>query len=170
MDDPREYTDNLIDPNAAPDKDIDSERAVLCLCLSHDKAREKCGKSLVKEDFSDNRNSVIYDCILSLYMRSVSIDRYTVADALDENGNINKAGGREYLYGIADMVAVLSNLDDYVNSVVEKSRLRKVNQALKKYVTMASTGHQSADSLIDASVTASSASVATPLPASSMFL
>ena len=152
MDD-RVYTDNLIDQAPIPNVDVDSERAVLCLCMSHDKALEKSAKELSRDDFSDSRNQVIFEHIMSMYMESRKIDRYTIADYLEDKGKINAAGTREYLYGIADMVAVLRNIDDYIGSVVEKSRLRKLYAVLNKFAQMSSAGRQSADSIIDGSVT-----------------
>lgn len=157
MDDDKLFSDNLIDPKGTPTVDIDSERAVLCLCLKHSKALEKCGRSLIKEDFADPRNACIFDSILALYMESRNIDRYTVGDALEDKGLMTKAGGRPYLYGIADMVAILANIDDYISNVVEKSRLRKIEQSLNKYQKLIASGKTSADSLIDQSVTELSA-------------
>ena len=153
MDEDRIYSDNLIDPVSVPNVDVDSERAVLCLCLKHDKALEKSAKSLMKDDFSDPRNACIYDSILALYIESRKIDRYTVADYIEDNGRINAAGGRDYLYATADMVAVLSNIDDYIAKVVEKSRLRKISKSLNKYLQMANSGRNSSNSIIDESVT-----------------
>ena len=152
MDD-RVYEDNLIDPTPVPNVDVDSERAVLCLCMSHDKALEKSAKNLTKDDFSDSRNQVIFEHIMSMYMESRKIDRYTIADYLEDNGRINAAGTREYLYGIADMVAVQLNIDDYIGSVVEKSRLRKINMAFTRFAQLSASGRQRADSIIDESVT-----------------
>ena len=96
MDD-RVYEDNLIDPTPVPNVDVDSERAVLCLCMSHDKALEKSAKNLTKDDFSDSRNQVIFEHIMSMYMESRKIDRYTIADYLEDNGRINAVGTHEEL-------------------------------------------------------------------------
>ncbi|SCW60477.1 replicative DNA helicase [Ruminococcaceae bacterium YRB3002] len=153
MSEDRYFSDNLMEPQQPANVDVDSERAVLCLCLKHEKALEKCGRSLVKDDFSDTRNSVIFEAIFSLYMESRRIDRYTVADLLEDKGLLGKAGGREYLYDIGDMVAVISNIDDYIGSVVEKSRLRKLNQTLARFVQMAASGRHKADAIIDQTVT-----------------
>ena len=153
MDNDRVYSDNLIDTAPQANVDVDSEKAVLCLCLKHDNALEKCGKSLVKEDFSDSRNACIYEHILSLYMESRKVDRYTVADYLESQGKDYAAGGRPYLYEIAEMVAVISNIDDYIASVVEKSRLRKISATLAKFSQIASQGKDSANSIINSSIT-----------------
>ena len=69
------------------------------------------------------------------------IDRYLLGEPalsfyLEDNGRINAAGTREYLYGIADMVAVQLNIDDYIGSVVEKSRLRKINMAFTRFAQL----------------------------------
>lgn len=153
MDNDRVYADNLIDTAPQPNVDVDSEKAVLCLCLMHDSALEKCGKSLVKEDFSDSRNACIYEHILSLYMESRKIDRYTVADYLEAEGKDYTAGGRPYLYEIAEMVAVISNIDDYIGSVVEKSRLRKLSASLSKFAQLASHGKDSSKAIISEAIT-----------------
>ena len=152
-DDSRNYPDNLIDGQTVPNTDVDSERAVLCLCLKHEKALEKCSQKLVRDDFSDPRNGCIFGSILELYMESRKIDRYTVADHLESHGQIHSAGGRDYLYSIAEMVAVIANIDDYLGSVLGKSRLRQLSKLLNKYQTLASSGKQEADLIVDTAVT-----------------
>jgi len=152
MDEDRSYPDNLIEPNSQINIDLDSERAVLSLCMRHEETLEKCSQRLVREDFSDKRNATIYGHILDLYMESRKIDRYTVADYIQDKGNIHAAGGREYLYEMAEMVAVKANLDEYINSVVGKSRLRQLSRLLSKYQTMANSGKQDAEEIIDGSV------------------
>lgn len=153
MDEDRYYSDNLAEPAPSDvNTDLDSERAVLCLLMKHEKALEGCSQKLTKDDFFDKRNQTIYESILSLYMESKSIDRYTIGDALDEKGKTALAGGREYLYGVADMVAVLSNLDTYIDSVREKSYLRSLTAVFNKYLTQAKSGKTDADSIINGAV------------------
>ena len=128
----RQYDNNLLNYGTAnPTSDIDVEMALLSVCLRQERAvNETVGKHLVKEDFADPRNRLIFDAITQLFLSDERIDRFTVSDLLSKNGNIEKAGGMQYIYRIADQAAVVSNVSGYIKIVREKSDMRKLVNTL----------------------------------------
>ena len=78
------YMDNLIDAGTVQDDSVEIEMALLSLCMRKDKAMlEAVENNLVKEDFSDPRNVLIFGTIVDMFLSNSSIDRFTVTNELE---------------------------------------------------------------------------------------
>ena len=110
----RELKDNLATGPAerpsVPLHDVETEKALLSLCIRNKEALDSAvGKRIVKENFSDKRNALIFEAITKLYMNNGSIDRFNVCEQLEKMGAINSAGGTEYVFAVANTASVASN-------------------------------------------------------------
>ena len=143
----RQFDNNLL--NYAPDNptsDIDIEMALLSVCLRQDQAvNETVGKHLVREDFADPRNGLIFDTITQLFLSDERIDKFTVSDMLSKNGNIEKAGGLIYIYKVADQASVVSNVSGYIKIIRERSDMRKLLKTLDELKGMPAKGASSSE-------------------------
>ena len=70
----------------------------------------------------------IYRAFNALFEANREIDFVTVQDVLSARGQLDFVGGPAYLGSLIDGVPRLSNLDEYIQIVVEKSRLRQLIQ------------------------------------------
>ena len=121
------YMDNLIEPENDVMRDVGVEKALLALCMRNERSvLEIVGNGLDGSDFSDSRNAVIYNAIIALFYENRKVDRYSLTDWLEKNNTMDAAGGLMYVYGVADEVAVMSNLDTYLSSIRERSSRRKL--------------------------------------------
>ena len=131
MENDRAFADNLMTGAGDPQKDVESEKALLSLCMRHEKAlMEAVGKRLTADDFSDPRNALIFKAMSELFLQNSKVDRITTGEMLAKMGNLNRAGDYTYLYEVSDTVAVIANLEEYIKIIREKSRVRAISKEL----------------------------------------
>ncbi|MEM4248004.1 MAG: replicative DNA helicase [Candidatus Nanoarchaeia archaeon] len=90
-------------------------------CL--DEAIERFGSAKV---FYNPANQKIYDTILSLHNKSVSIDYMTVGKALEDQGILEQVGGDAYLAEIQSSVATTAHMESWCSTVYEYAVLREL--------------------------------------------
>ena len=112
-----------------PPHDIEAEQAILGSMLIDKDAVINAIEVLKEEDFYREDNKTIYSAMLSLYARSEAIDIITVKSELTQIGKFETVGGLEYLASLPDKVPVVSNIENYIQIVEEKSILRKLIKA-----------------------------------------
>jgi replicative DNA helicase len=109
-----------------PPQDIQAEQGVLGSMLLESELISSAAEILKREDFYREDHGEIYECILSLFEKSEPVDIITVSDQLRARGSQDTTGGLEYLTHLVNMVPTTSNIKYYINSVYEKSILRKL--------------------------------------------
>lgn len=127
--------ENLIDQNTAVNDGVDVEMAVLALCMRNVDAVIKVHNTLTPEDFTDERNSIIFGVVIEMFFENCQIDRITVYSELERRGIAGKVGGQRYIYRVGDTMAVMSALDSYIVSVKERSdriKIIRVAERIKK--------------------------------------
>ncbi len=156
----RELKDNLTGNNSYP-QDVTSERAILALCLKNKEIVDNIIKDkLLREDFYDERNGLIFSAMMELYTENMPIDPYTVCSVLEKKveprqklNNLERAGGNEYVLGIIDTYAVKASVVEYVNIVREKSKRRTYVKTLENMLKKAmDSGTDSTNDLVDATI------------------
>ena len=70
--------ENLIDQSYDQYSDVEVEMAVLALCMRKETAVIEVQNKLTVEDFTDERNSIIFGVILEMFFENLKIDRITV--------------------------------------------------------------------------------------------
>ena len=118
-----------MDLGKIPPHDIEAEQAILGSMLIDKDAVINAIEVLKEEDFYREDNKTIYSAMLSLYARSEPIDIITVKSELTQIGKFETVGGLEYLASLPDKVPVVSNIENYIQIVEEKSILRKLIKA-----------------------------------------
>ena len=146
------YDNNLLNyGQEEKSRDNDIEMALLSVCMRQEKAViETVGKHLVKEDFADKRHQLIFDTVTRLFLSDEKIDKFTVSDALNKEGNIEKAGGFVYIYKIAEQPAVVSNVSGYIKSIRNSSDRRKLIRTLDDLRKKAESGKTASEVADDA--------------------
>ena len=139
-----ENMDNLIDEY---NNDVDVEMALLSLCLRKNNAiLEAAWHKISSDDFTDNRNKLIFTVIIDMFFANEQIDRFTVMSELERRNLADLAGGQRYLYRIGDMTAVHSAIDGYIDAIKERSTRFKILKAAEDIKKEARSGkHRSAE-------------------------
>ena len=107
-----------------PPQAPEAEEAVLGAMLLSKGAIGDVSDVLRGGDFYKPANETIFDVILDLYARGEPADMVTVADELSRSGNLQRAGGADYLHTLISSVQTAANATYYARIVREKSLLR----------------------------------------------
>ncbi len=145
--------DNLIDQRLDQYGDVEVEMAVLALCMRKESALHHIQNQITPEDFTDERNSIIYGVILEMFFEGTKIDRITVYSELERRGIAEKIGGQRYVYRIGDTMAVQSALDSYIVALRERSDRKKILKTLEKIRYQVLRGECYASTVLDNAIT-----------------
>lgn len=104
--------------------DVNAEAAVISAMLIDSGIVSK-GIEMIKEEYlSRTANKLIFRTVCELFNEGVETDPVTLADRMNRNKTLEKAGGIPYINEIADFVVSSANFDYHLNIVVEKALLR----------------------------------------------
>ena len=119
-----------------PPYDLLAEQSALGgMLLSKDAVADVTGL-LRGADFYIPKHEVIYEAVLELYSRGEPTDVITVTDELTKKGELQRAGGAEYLHTITSIVPTAANASFYAEIVGEKALLRRLVEAGTRIVQM----------------------------------
>ncbi|MBR3247105.1 MAG: replicative DNA helicase [Clostridiales bacterium] len=145
-----ENMDNLIEEYT---NDIDVEMALLSLCMRKNNAiLEASWNKITSDDFTDNRNKLIFMVVMDMFFANAQIDRFTVMSELERRNLADKAGGQRYVYRIGDMTAVSSALDGYIEAIKERSTIHKIVSAADEIKRAALKGNRRSDEVLDRAI------------------
>jgi replicative DNA helicase len=97
-------------------------------------------------DFYIPKHELIYEAILTLYSHGEPTDVITVTDELTKSGELQRAGGAEYLHTLTALVPTAANAGFYASIVAEKAVLRRLVEAGTRIVQM---GYASEGEVVD---------------------
>ena len=109
-----------------PPQNLDAEQSVLGAILLDPDSIVSVMEFLVPEDFYRINHQVIFKAMVELNNDSSPIDIVSVAERLNQNKQLENAGGQFYLLELAEKVPTASNVEYYSKIVSEKSTLRKL--------------------------------------------
>ena len=112
-----------------PPRNTDAERAVLGACILSKDALSNAIEILKPDDFYDEKNRIIYDVLMSMYMSDKPADLITVTDELKSRAIFDRLGGSEFIMGLAGGVTTTANIIYHAEIVRERSIRRKLIQA-----------------------------------------
>jgi replicative DNA helicase len=91
----------------------------------------------------------IFRAIVALVERLTGIDVVTLSDELERRGELDAAGGREYLSFLADAVPTAANVEHHARIVKEKALLRRLIEVSTQIAGEAFEARQPARDLLD---------------------
>ena len=109
-----------------PPQNLDAEQSVLGAILLDPDSIVSVMEFLMPEDFYRVNHQVIFKAMVELNNDSSPIDIVSVAERLNQNKQLENAGGQFYLLELAEKVPTASNVEYYSKIVSEKSTLRKL--------------------------------------------
>jgi len=109
-----------------PPHSIEAEQAVIGGLLLDNRAWEQIADKLVDEDFYRNDHRLLFNAIRELETRNEPFDAVTLSQCLQNNDQLEQAGGLLYLGRLAKDTPSASNIVAYANIVREKSVLRQL--------------------------------------------
>lgn len=128
--------------------DSDSEKGVLGSMLLDPEVACSRVFSLKAEDFYHKEHALLFSELMNMYSDNFTMDTLTIATYLDDNSNLDKIGGKKYLYDLMDHCLVASHCADYRDTVIEKSRLRREISILESALDSTYKGESKSDEVI----------------------
>jgi replicative DNA helicase len=107
-----------------PPQNLDAEESVLGAMMLSAAAIEAVSEIIDAGDFYRESHAKVYRAGLELYQHGQPVDAITVADKLDELGQLAEIGGKERIHEIASLVPATSNAAHYAKIVRETATLR----------------------------------------------
>ena len=113
--------------NHAPPQSLEAEQAVLgCLMLEANEAFDKVSEIVVEADFYQHNHRLIFRAISALASESRHPDIVTVSGWLQTHGELEDAGGLNYIGALAEVTPSAGNVKVYAEMVSERSVLRQL--------------------------------------------
>jgi replicative DNA helicase len=109
-----------------PPQNLEAESSVLGSLMLDKDAIIKIGDLIIPDDFYDNRHKQIYQAVLELFEKNVSIDILTVSNLLEEKKILSNLGGSSYLTQLVNLVPNAANILYYASIVRKKGTLRRL--------------------------------------------
>ena len=138
-----------------PPNDIDAEQAVLgSMMLARSAVLDVIDViDGIKQPFYKPAHESIFDTMLALYANGQPLDPITVANQLQQAGDLNRVGGRSYIASLINAVPTAAHAGHYAEVLRNKALLRAVIETGTQLVQMgfqAQADHDTAAEIVDA--------------------
>ncbi len=148
---PPDYDDDSVMASLKlPPHSIDAEQAVIGGVLILNEAWDNIAELLGADDFFRPEHKTIFSAMAKLVEEQQPLDAVTLAEALDNDGSLEKVGGIAYLAELAANTPSAANIRAYAQSVRERSTQRALIAAAN---SIAESGFhpegRSSDELLD---------------------
>ena len=139
------------DPYAerVPPYSAEAEQAVIAAMLLDADAIMRAAEYVDDTMFYREGHRRIFRSMIALTERGDVVDPLTLADELSRRGELDAAGGREYIGWLMDAVPTAANVEYHAKIVREKATLRRLIEVSTSIVTDAFTGQSAAAQLLD---------------------
>jgi replicative DNA helicase len=133
-----------------PPHSVEAEQSVLGGMLLDATAWDKVADLIGEKDFYRAEHRLIFQHIGRLTDRAKPVDVITVAESLESNNELDKAGGLSYLGSLAQNVPSAVNVRRYAEIVRERAIMRKLAEVGGEIATSAlNPAGRDADQLLD---------------------
>lgn len=141
--------------NHAPPHSIEAEQAVLgVLMLEANEAFDKVSEAVTEGDFYQYSHKLIYRAISALAIEGRHPDVVTVTGWLQTHGDLEDAGGLNYVGALVEVAPSAGNIKEYADIVRERSVLRQLIGVANEIADSAyDSDGRSAKDLLDAAET-----------------
>lgn len=129
---------------------MEAEQAVLGSVLIDPACITQIVEYVRAESFFIPQHQAIFAAMLSIDTIGGTIDPIIVLEHLKEEGVYDEAGGKQYLFQLAQSVPSTSNVESYAKIVREKYYIRMLINASKEIMDSATNEEDTADMLLDA--------------------
>ncbi|MGH8103581.1 MAG: replicative DNA helicase [bacterium] len=125
-------------PDKVPPQSPDAEAYILgCLLLGNKMATPKVLEKLRPTDFYKPAHQTIFQAVQEMFAQGTEIDLISLPQYLQDRTLLEGVGGRGYLSMLTDIVPLATNVDHYIELILEKSARRQLISAALKMVGLA---------------------------------
>lgn len=132
-----------------PPQSIDAEMAVLGGMLLDKDVIPQAIEMLNADCFYKDANRRVYAAVIKLFDENRGVDIITVIEELKKTNSLEKAGGPDYVSGLASSIPTAANFIHYAKIVKEKMILRNLINTATQIVADCYDTSKDVDSLVD---------------------
>ena len=125
----RALDDGMLDRLKVPPNSIEAEQSLIGGLMLDALAWDKIADVIIGDDFYRKDHRLIFSAIQNLIEGGSPCDVVTVSEHLDGRGELENAGGLEYLATLANETAGAANARAYAKILRERSTLRALISA-----------------------------------------
>jgi len=140
---------NELDKLKIPPQNLEAEQSMLGALLIDKRAFDKVADIIRGEDFYKDAHRLIYETMVGLYAKQEPIDLLTVSNSLEEKGQLEKIGGRNYLASTAQIVPTASHALQYAQIIKKKATLRRMQGIAHEIADLSTQEDEDVDVLLD---------------------
>ncbi len=142
--------DSQLEAIKLPPHSVEAEQSILGGIFLDTTAWDKIADLITEQDFYRYEHRLIYRHIARLTDHAKPVDVITVAESLESNAELDKAGGLAYLGSLAQNVPSAANIRRYAEIVRDRSIMRKLAEVGSEISTSAyNPGGRDAGQLLD---------------------
>jgi replicative DNA helicase len=130
-------------------EDLAAERAVLGAVLADNSLIANVAEIVHPDDFSSAAHAQIFSAMLGLDSAQKTVDHLTLSEELKVRGQLASVGGPAYLMGLDQVVPIATNAAQYAGIVKDQALRRRLAQAGREIVEMASQDTGQLETLVD---------------------
>jgi replicative DNA helicase len=123
---PQKNSDFKVDKLKIPPHSIEAEQSVLGSMLIAPDSWDKVAEIVVEEDFYNRSHQTIYRAIIHLLKSNQPIDLITVSENLENQDELEEAGGFAYLGELAKNTPSAANVTAYAEIIRERAVTREL--------------------------------------------
>ena len=127
----------------------EAEQAVLSAMLMDQDAVMRAAETLDDSMFYAERHRRVFRAMIALTETGSVVDPLTLANELARRGELEAAGGKDYIGFLVDVVPTAANVEYHARIVREKALLRRLIEASTAIVQSAFEGQTTAEDLLD---------------------
>ena len=129
--------------------DIVAEKVILCSLLIDAACLENNLLNIKEDFFYDLKHKVIFISILKLFEKNVNIDIHSLLSCLNNDENLEKAGGLSYLAELIEVVISSANFEYFYELLKNKAILRNMIKTCNSIVEDCYSSEKEVSQIID---------------------
>ncbi len=126
----------------------EAEEAVLGSLLINPESYHEISQILRPDDFYIIRNQWIYEVIIRLFEKRISIDILTVSEALEEQNRLAEIGGQAYLLALVNQTPTSLHAEAYAHIVEQNSIRRRMLASANEMAKLAYDQEKSVETIL----------------------
>lgn len=134
-----------------PPQNLEAEEALLGSLLIDKEAIIKIADIIEPSDFYKDTHKIIFETMLEVYERHEPIDILSIANRLEEKGQLDLIGGRSYLADLANVVPSATHVVSYAQIVQRKATLRNLIRVSTEIAKMSYDEADTVEKILDKS-------------------
>lgn len=132
-----------------PPYNLEAEQSLLGAMLLSLEATSEIIEKIKAEDFYREAHRLIFNAISKLFLNGEPADPITVAAELQQSGQLEKAGGKEYLLNLVNIVPTAANAPYYAEILQKLAVFRSLILAATKIASLGYEAPEDVEQAID---------------------